>query len=499
MSLKVTFSAATRSANAPRSPNAKGFRVLLVGEKGIAKLTTPKLATIARNNHFTAKQGELLTLPESGILLAGIGKPATSKAGSKATSTEPQGNIQSEQESPQLTAEKLGAKICRKLNELKQTKAKVLGDENADYLSVALGAFLASYNFNKYLTKQKQKPTLKELEFLTKDAAKLKPLWREQQKISEGVFITRNLVNEPSNVIYPLSLAKRAKALTKLGLKVEVLSGAKLKGMGALLGVAQGSSNPPQVVVMRWMNGGAKAPLAFVGKGVTFDTGGISIKPAGGMEEMKSDMGGAAVVIGLMAALAGRRAKVNAVGVVGLVENMVSGNAQRPGDIVTSLSGKTIEVLNTDAEGRLVLADVLHYTLKRFKPRYMVNLATLTGAIIVALGEEYAGLFSNNDKLAITLTQASHKVGEKLWRMPMGKVYDKMLDSPVADIQNITNKRGAGSITAAQFLKRFVDKTPWAHLDIAGVTLMNRQMPTAPKGASGFGVRLLDQFTRIVG
>jgi len=461
MSVKIKFTTSSK---------AKGFEVFIVKQGKLSSLKpVPKMAA-----SFEGKRNELLTLLESQVLLAGSGKEAT-----------------------RIELEELGAKIYRKLCDLKQKKAWILA--NGDVIAVALGALLASYRFDKYLTVKKQIPSLREIEFVTKDATKLQKLWREQQKIADGVFITRDLVNEPSNIIYPLSLAKRAKALEKLGLKVEILSGAKLKGMGALLGVAQGSAHKPQVVVMKWMNGGKKAPLAFVGKGVTFDTGGISIKPSGGMEEMKSDMGGSAVVIGLMAALAGRKAKVNAVGVVGLVENMVSSRAQRPGDIVTSLSGQTIEVLNTDAEGRLVLADILHYTNKRFQPRYMVNLATLTGAIIVALGSEYAGLFSNDDKLAQKLTDASVNMGEKLWRLPMGKVYDKMLNSPVADMQNITNKRGAGSITAAQFLKRFVGKTPWAHLDIAGVTLMNRQMPTAPKGASGFGVRLLDEFTRMVG
>jgi leucyl aminopeptidase len=264
--------------------------------------------------------------------------------------------------------------------------------------------------------------------------------------------------------------------------------------MGALLGVAQGSANEPRLVVMQW-NGAAKSakPVAFIGKGVTFDTGGISIKPAQGMEDMKWDMGGAGVVLGLMKALAKRKAKVNAVGVCGMVENMPSATAQRPGDIVTSMSGQTIEVLNTDAEGRLVLADALWYTQDRFKPQIMVDLATLTGAIIISLGAEHAGLFSNNDTLAERLMKSGTAVGESLWRMPLGEAYDKQLDTDAADMKNIGGREG-GSITAAQFLQRFVNKVPWAHLDIAGVTWSKKDMPTVPKGGTAFGVRLLDDF-----
>jgi leucyl aminopeptidase len=287
--------------------------------------------------------------------------------------------------------------------------------------------------------------------------------------------------------------------LEKLGVKVQILGEPQMRklGMGALLGVGQGSIRESRLVVMQW-NGGPKGrgkaaqPIAFVGKGVTFDTGGISIKPAAGMEDMKWDMGGSGVVIGLMKALAGRKAKVNVVGVVGLVENMPGANAQRPSDIVTSMSGQTIEVLNTDAEGRLVLADALHYTNDRFKPKFMVNLATLTGAIIVSLGSHHAGLFSNNDQLSERLTTAGIDVEERLWRLPLSDAYDKMINSQAADMQNIGG-RGAGSITAAQFLKRFVGKTPWAHLDIAGVTWSKADAPTVPKGGTAFGVRLLDR------
>ncbi len=366
---------------------------------------------------------------------------------------------------------------------------------------LAFGARMRAYRFDKYRTKEKpeQKPSLAELVFLVTDAAGAKRDFAPLEKIAAGVFFTRDIVSEPANVIYPESLAKRALALRELGVEVEVLDERKMAalGMGALLGVAQGSAKPPRLLVMQWKgNPGArnKAPIAFVGKGVTFDTGGISIKPADGMWDMKWDMGGAGVVIGLMMALAGRKAKVNAVGIGGLVENMPDGNAQRPGDIVKSMSGQTIEVLNTDAEGRLVLADALWYCQDRFKPQLMIDLATLTGAIIIALGTENAGLFSNNDKLAGQLAAAGQATGEKLWRMPLGEAYDKMMDSDAADIKNISGNREAGSITAATFIERFVNKLPWAHIDIAGVTWSKKDTPIVPKGATAFGLRLLERF-----
>ena len=368
--------------------------------------------------------------------------------------------------------------------------------------AIAEGAQLRSYRFDKYHTKSENdsKPTLTTLTLRCRGAAKAKAEFQARDKIVQGVFMTRDLVTEPPNVIYPDSLAKRCKELTKLGVKVEVLGEPQMRrlGMGALLGVGQGSIRESRLVVMRW-NGkrGAKAkkdkPVCFVGKGITFDTGGISLKPAGGMEEMKYDMGGSGVVIGLMKALAGRKAKVNAVGVIALAENMPGSNAQRPSDVVTSMSGQTIEVLNTDAEGRLVLADALHYAIDRFKPQFIIDLATLTGAIIVALGSEYAGLFSNNDKLSERLSDAGEEVGELVWRLPQGEVFDKMLKSDIADMKNISGGRGAGSITAAQFLGRFVGKTPWAHLDIAGVTWTKSDKPLSPKGATAFGVRLLNR------
>jgi leucyl aminopeptidase len=312
--------------------------------------------------------------------------------------------------------------------------------------------------------------------------------------------LARDLVNEPPNVLYPEEFARRAEALTKLGVEVEVLDARKLEkiGMRALLGVGQGSRKESRVVIMRW-NGakpGSKAakakPLAFVGKGVCFDTGGISIKPAAGMEDMKGDMAGAACVVGLMHALAGRKAKVNAIGAIGLVENMPDGNAQRPGDIVTSLSGQTIEIINTDAEGRLVLSDVLWYVQDRFKPAFMIDLATLTGAIIVALGNENAGLFSNDDALAEKLAVAGKATGETVWRLPLSAGYDKIIDSKFADVKNSGGRHG-GSITAAQFLQRFVNSTPWVHLDIAGTGMGSPSTETNRSWGSGWGVRLLDR------
>jgi len=302
-------------------------------------------------------------------------------------------------------------------------------------------------------------------------------------------------VNEPANVLYPAEFARRASELRKLGVVVEVLDVAAMRklGMGALIGVGQGSAHESKLVVMRW-NGGKRGadPVAFIGKGVCFDTGGISIKPAQNMEDMKGDMAGAACVVGLMHALAARKAKVNAVGAIGLVENMPDGKAQRPGDIVKTMSGQTIEIINTDAEGRLVLADVLHYVNKRFKPKFMVNLATLTGAIIVALGQQYAGLFSNDDKLAERLAEAGEATGERVWRMPLGAEYDKLIDSKFADMKN-TGGRLGGAITAAQLLQRFVDKTPWAHLDIAGTAMGSPQTDINKSWGSGWGVRLLER------
>ncbi len=369
---------------------------------------------------------------------------------------------------------------------------------------IAYGAYLRAYRFDKYRTTEKpeKKPALQTLVLRVRNAAAAKRAYAPLGKIGDGVLLTRDLVSEPPNVLYPAEFADRIKKeLTKVGVKVTILGEKEMKrlGMGALLGVGQGSVRESKMVVMEW-NGLPAAkrrgsqPLAFIGKGVCFDTGGISIKPAGGMEDMKWDMGGAGVVTGLMKALAGRKAKAHVIGAVGLVENMPDGNAQRPGDIVTSMSGQTVEVLNTDAEGRLVLCDVLHYVKERFKPKFMVDLATLTGAIIIALGESRAGMFSNDDGIADKIHKVGEAIGERVWRMPLGDEYDKLLDSDAADMKNISGGRGAGSITAAQFLKRFVGETPWVHLDIAGVTWSKKDTAVVPKGGTAFGVRLLEKF-----
>ena len=372
----------------------------------------------------------------------------------------------------------------------------------AQVAEVALGAALRAYRFDLYRTKEKpeDKPRLSKLTLLTSDPPRAKSAWEPLHGVAKGVFLSRDLVSEPPNVLNPAEMADRCKKLSELGLKVEVLGPREMArlGFGALLGVSQGSANEPRMVVMQW-NGasgnGRKAkgkPVAFIGKGVTFDTGGISIKPAGGMEDMKWDMAGAGTVVGLMAALAGRKAKVDAVGLVGLVENMPSGTAQRPGDVVKSYSGQTIEVINTDAEGRLVLADVLWYCQQKFDPRFMVDLATLTGAMIVALGHEYAGMFSNDDALAQKLSEAGKATDEKVWRFPLDDAYDRLIRSDIADMKNIGG-RPAGSISAAQFIQRFVNQKPWAHLDIAGVAWSSKDSPCVPKGATAFGVRLLDR------
>jgi leucyl aminopeptidase len=363
---------------------------------------------------------------------------------------------------------------------------------------LALGARLRAYSFDRYKTKRKEgeeRPAKVEVTIACANPAGAEKAWGRRHAVADGVVMARDLINEPANVLYPVEFARRASALKKLGVVVEVLDVPAMKklGMNALLGVGQGSVHDSRLVVMRW-NGGKRGadPVAFIGKGVCFDTGGISIKPAQGMEDMKGDMAGAACVVGLMHALAARKAKVNAVGAIGLVENMPDGRAQRPGDIVTTMSGQTIEIINTDAEGRLVLADVLHYVNKRFNPKFMINLATLTGAIVVSLGQEYAGLFSNDDRLVDRLVEAGNASGERVWRMPLGPEYDKMIDSKFADMKN-TGGRHGGAITAAQLLQRFVDKTPWAHLDIAGTALNSPQTDINKSWSSGWGVRLLDR------
>ena len=368
---------------------------------------------------------------------------------------------------------------------------------------LAQGIELRAYAFERYKTKRKEEdrpPSKRTVTIAVDNAGAVRKIFVPRQAVNSGVLLARDLVNEPANVLYPEEFARRARDLKKVGVAVEVLDIAAMRklGMNALLGVGQGSSRESRVVVMRWQGGRkGEAPVAFIGKGVCFDTGGISIKPAASMEDMKGDMAGAACVTGLMQALAARKAKVNAVGLIGLVENMPDGKAQRPGDIVRSMSGQTIEIINTDAEGRLVLADVIWYAAQRFKPKFLIDLATLTGAIIVALGQEYAGMFCNNDDLAQKLAATGEATGEKVWRMPLAPEYDKMIDSKFADMKNTGGSRWGGAITAAQFIKRFVDdKTPWAHLDIAGTGFDSRQNDLNRSWASGWGVRLLDRLVK---
>jgi len=501
--MKIVFSGPGSAATGALVVGVLDGLKLTPSAKAADKKTGRAIMRAIKASNFKGKAGQSLSVLAPAetrldqVLIVGLGKAS---------------------EVDEVSLRKLGGQIYAALGASGSKAATVQVDPVADSkmtpaamaVAVAEGARLRSYRFDKYRTKNgnnNAKPTLTALTLRCRDAAKAKPAFRDRDKVAAGVFMTRDLVTEPPNVIYPESLAKRCRELTKLGVKVEVLSEARMKrlGMGAILGVGQGSVRESKMVIMQWSGAPKKraakkgskskadAPVCFVGKGVTFDTGGISLKPSNGMEDMKYDMGGSGVVIGLMKALAGRKAKVNAVGVIGLAENMPGPNAQRPSDIVTSMSGQTIEVLNTDAEGRLVLADALHYANTRFKPKFIVDLATLTGAIVVALGDKYAGMFSNNDTLCERLTDAGAKVGEAVWRLPQGEDYDKMLKSEIADIKNISSGRGAGSITAAQFLGRFIGKTPWAHLDIAGVTWTKEDLPLAPKGATAFGVRLLDR------
>ena len=393
--------------------------------------------------------------------------------------------------------ENIGGALAAEANCLGLASLTVVVEAGAaEAAGVLFGARLRSYRFDKYRTTQKpeEKPTLAYVGVATAETKTANAAYVRYDALAQGIELTRDIVTEPANIIYPETLAAVCKGLEEYGVEVDILDEKAMKklGMGSLLGVGQGSVRESRLVVMRWNGAGKEKPVAFIGKGVTFDTGGISIKPAKGMEEMKYDMGGSGTVIGLMKALALRKAKVNAIGAVGLVENMPDGNAQRPGDVVTSMSGQTIEVLNTDAEGRLVLADVLWYVQDKYKPQFMIDLATLTGAIIVALGNDRAGLFSNNDALAERLHTLGEQLGERSWRLPLGDEYDKQINSDIADMQNIGADREAGSITAAQFLQRFVNNTPWVHLDIAGTAWARKDQPITPKGAVGWGIRLLN-------
>lgn len=437
------------------------------------------------DGEFASSMPVILASEGKTVLLIGLGEKSTTAL-------------------PDHKAMELGGAIYARLEEIKASQAVIIAPQSMES-RLAYGAMLRSFNFNKYFNSKKSDHVSKVEKIslaVAGDVASVERDFALLKTEGESVFFTRSLVSEPANILYPEEYARRINdELSPLGVKVEILDEDRMKseGMGALLGVGQGSSKKSCMVIMRW-NGDPKSQdtLAFVGKGVTFDTGGVSLKPSKGMCDMKYDMAGSAAVAGLMRALAARKAQVNAVGVVGLVENALGGNAQRPGDIVTSMSGQTIEVLNTDAEGRLLLADALWYTQKTFSPKFIVDLATLTGAIVVALGEgEYAGLFSNDDTLSEQLLSSGKAAGERLWRMPIGDAYDKMIDSPVADMKNIaTDGRGADSITAAQFLQRFVNNLPWAHLDIAGTAWNSSGSKIAPKGATGFGVMLLNKFVK---
>ncbi|MCP4923742.1 MAG: leucyl aminopeptidase [bacterium] len=491
--LEITFSkSATFKADTLVVGATSGKTLTAVGRDMDAK-TQGSLTRALENSRFKGNKGQTLLINApfglecARVLILGLGTVKNLKV---------------------KDFEELGAKITATLRcTPDKTVEIILDDLSSDantcaYATarIASGALLRSWHFDKYKTKEAKdkKPQLSKVHLICQDAKEAEQKFGCFKAIAEGVFLAREVISEPPNVMYPEAFAQKAKDLESLGLDVEILDEKQMEklGFGSLLCVGQGSDKASYLAIMKW-NGGKTGdkPLAFVGKGVCFDTGGISLKPPAGMEDMKWDMAGAGAVIGLMKALAGRKAKVNALGVLGLVENMPSGSAVKPSDIVTSLSGQTIEVLNTDAEGRLVLADALWYTQDRFKPQVMIDLATLTGAMIVSLGSVYAGTFTNDKKLADQLHTAGEATGERVWQMPLDKAYNKQMDSSIADVANIgTPGREAGSITAAEFLQRFVNDTPWVHIDIAGVTWTNKASPVAEKGTKGFGVRLLDEW-----
>ncbi len=491
--MKIAFSKPEAPASGAYVVGILEDRKLTPAAAALDKKTGGVVTRAMATTRFKGKKDEFLDVvapkgvPFGRIVLAGLGK--IDKLDAKG-------------------AEALGGSLVAHLNKTGETQATVSVEQIADgaigpsvmAAHMALGAKLRAYRFDKYKTREKDdaKPSLKSLNLLVTDVAAARKIHGPLDRVADAVMFARDLVSEPPNVLYPESLAERCKRLTAFGVKVEIFDEKQLEkmGAGALLGVGQGSARPSRMVILQYQ-GAPKAkdkrPVAFVGKGVTFDTGGISIKPSAGMEDMKWDMAGSAAVIGTIEALAARHAKVNVIGAVGLVENMPGHNAQRPSDIVRSLSGKTIEVLNTDAEGRLVLADVLWYVQDRFKPKAMFDLATLTGAVIVALGHEYAGIMGNDAALAEKLAAAGEATGEKVWRLPLGDAYDRDIDSPAADVKNIAAGRGAGSIIGGQFLARFVNDVPWVHIDIAGVAWSGKDTATCPKGATAFGVRLLDR------
>jgi leucyl aminopeptidase len=479
------------------SPAATGVLIIPVPKDGLAAVThgaldAAALATLiggAKASRFEGEAGgihEAFASGEGGtrrIILSGIGQAS------------------------EEDLEKAGAAVAARL----LTSGETSGVADFSGLAIAPSAeavarfaaavALRSWRYDVYRTKlpEKQKPSFTALDIAGVPEGTA-AAWAHHAAVVEGVSFTRELVTEPANIIYPESFVARCRKLEALGVRIEVLGQAEMAaaGMGALLGVNQGSVREPQLLVMHWdgSDGSSTTPVVFVGKGVTFDTGGISIKPAGGMEDMKWDMGGAGAVAGTMLALAMRKSKANVVGICGLVENMPDGNAQRPGDVVTSMSGQTIEVINTDAEGRLVLCDAITWVQKKYSPKIMVDLATLTGAIIVSLGNEHAGLFTNDDDLSGSLLAAGKAAGDPLWRFPLSPAYDRLIDSPIADMKNVGPREG-GSITAAQFIQRFVDEgVKWAHLDIAGMVWAAKPGAVWDKGATGYGVRLLDRFVK---
>lgn len=451
---------------------AEGGTILPNLDKNVAASTIAAMSAA----QFTGDDNKSLTLfLEAGVIvLIGIGAGVT--AGSN--------------------AEETGGRIFSAIEGL-ETKRAYLPDQGLgdDVMAdISLGMMSSAYHFEEYFTESTRRENSVQITVVSDSLDEAHPDISDRTGLMKGVEFARNLVFEPPNMLFPVEFATRCMDLERIGVEVSVLDEDAMTelGMGALLGVGQGSRRESRLVVMNWRGGAEEAPIALVGKGVTFDTGGISLKPAKGMEDMKFDMGGAAAVTGTMMALAARRVARNVVGVIGLVENMPDGNAQRPGDVVTSMAGKTIEVINTDAEGRLVLADALHYTQTKFKPQAMIDLATLTGAMIVALGKEYAGMFTNSDGLSEQLSKAGDATLEPVWRMPLGKPYHQQLKSHIADMKNIGGPAG-GSITAACFLERFVTDTPWAHLDIAGKAWADKATKTVPKGGTGYGVRLLSR------
>ena len=487
--MKIEFITAASATGAIAVP-AYDKAALSAAAKSVDAATSGALGRAIAASRFKGGAGETLEI----IAPAGIdaGRVVIFGLGDKAKLNE---NV----------LEKAAAAVVAKLLTGGETAVTLRLDGETDAVGAAragLGARLAAYRFDQYRTKlsDDKKPSLTKMAIAVDDVAAAKTAWADWAPVAEGVDVARELLNQPPNILNPETYAKQIEGMAKLGLEIEILDEAQMLelGMHSLLGVGQASEFESHIAIMKW-NGGKKGdkPLVFVGKGLTFDSGGISLKPGAGMDEMKGDMGGSAAVVGLMTALSGRKAKVNAIGIVGLVENMPDGNAQRPGDIVTSMSGQTIEILNTDAEGRLVLADVLWYAQQTFDPKLMIDLATLTGAVLIALGNTRAAIFSNDDTIAERLFAAGNASDEPVWRLPLGPDYEKHIETKNADMRNVGEGRLAGSISAAEFLKRFVNDKPWCHIDIAGTAMGGmKDDPRQPSWGTGWGVRMLDRFVR---